>query len=71
MDWTVNGNLYNRFMKWKLTFKNMFEYELAMLVEDKKMQESCSLVRRFCDRSVCFLVLAPKRIVLGCHLVQI
>ena len=30
MDWTVNDNLYNRFLKWKLKCENILECELAM-----------------------------------------
>ena len=30
MDWSVNDNLYNRFLKWKLKCKNIIECELAM-----------------------------------------
>ena len=30
MDWTVNDNLYNRFLKWKLKCKNILECELAI-----------------------------------------
>ena len=70
MDWTVNDNLYNRFLKWKLKCGNILECELTMLA-DRKMQESYYLVRRFRDRPICILVPAPRRIVLGCHLDQI
>ena len=36
MDWTVNDNLYNSFLKWKLKCKNILECELAMLPEARK-----------------------------------
>ena len=36
MDWTVNDNLFNRFIKWKIKCKNILEYELAMLSESRK-----------------------------------
>ena len=35
MDWMVNDNLYNRFLKWKLKCKNILECELAMLSETR------------------------------------
>ena len=35
MDWTVNENLYNRFLKWKLKCENIMECELVMLVETR------------------------------------
>ena len=38
MDWTVNDNLYNRFLKWKLKCENILECELAMLMEKRKCQ---------------------------------
>ena len=36
VDWTVNDNLYHRFLKWRLKCKNILECELAMLVERRK-----------------------------------
>ena len=36
MDYTVNDNLYIRFLEWKLKCKNIMECELAMLVETRK-----------------------------------
>ena len=39
MDWTVNDNLYNRFLKWKLKCENILECELAMLVETRKCEK--------------------------------
>ena len=33
MDWTVNDNLYHRFLKWCLKCKNILEYKLAALPE--------------------------------------
>ena len=33
MDWSVNGSLYNRFLKWKIKCENILECELAMLSE--------------------------------------
>ena len=33
MDWTVNDNLYHRFLKWHLKCKNILEYKLAALPE--------------------------------------
>ena len=39
MDWTVNDNLYFRFLKWKLKCKNILECELAMLPEARKCKK--------------------------------
>ena len=36
LDWTVNDNFYNRFLKWKLKCENILECELAMLLEKIK-----------------------------------
>ena len=36
MDWTVNDNLYNRFLKWKLKCEHIMECELSMLPEARK-----------------------------------
>ena len=33
MDWTVNDNLYHRFLKWHLKCENILECELAALPE--------------------------------------
>ena len=33
MDWTVNENLYHRFLKWHLKCKNILECKLAALPE--------------------------------------
>ena len=39
MDWTVNDNLYNRFLKWTFKCKNILECELAMLSEQRKCKK--------------------------------
>ena len=39
MDWTVNDNHYNRFLKWKLKCKNILKCELAMLPEARKCKK--------------------------------
>ena len=39
MDWTVNEDLYNRFLKWKLKCENILECELVMLVETRKCKK--------------------------------
>ena len=39
MDWTVNDNLYNRFLKWKLKCKNILKCKLAMLPEARKCKK--------------------------------
>ena len=36
MDCTVNDNLYNKFLKWKLKCENTLKCELAMLAEMRK-----------------------------------
>ena len=36
MDWTVNDNLYHRFLRWKLKCENILDCELAMLPDSKK-----------------------------------
>ena len=33
MDWTVNGELYHRFLKWHLKCENILESKLAALPE--------------------------------------
>ena len=39
MDWTVNDELYNRFLKWKLKCENILECELVMLTESRKCKK--------------------------------
>ena len=39
MDWTVNGGLYNRFLKWQLKCKNILDSELVMLPEPRKYKK--------------------------------
>ena len=39
MDWTVNDNLYNRFLKWKLKGENTLECKLEMLAETRKCKK--------------------------------
>ena len=39
MDLTVNDNLYNRFLKWKLKCESILECELAMLSETRKCKK--------------------------------
>ena len=39
MDWTVNDNLYHRFLKWHLKCKNILECELAALPEHQKCKK--------------------------------
>ena len=39
MDWTVNDGLYSRFLKWKISYKNILECELAMLSEARKCRK--------------------------------
>ena len=36
MDWTVNGGLYPKFLKWKLKCENILDCKLARLPESKK-----------------------------------
>ena len=39
MDWTVNDNLYHRFLKWHLKCKNILEWELAALPEHQQCKK--------------------------------
>ena len=39
MAWTVNDNLYSRFLKWKLKCENILECEPAMLPEATKFKK--------------------------------
>ena len=39
MDWTVNDNLYNRFLKWKVKCENILECELAMLEKQENVRK--------------------------------
>ena len=39
MDWTVNDELYNRFLNWRPKCENMLEYELAMLPVARKCKK--------------------------------
>ena len=39
MDWTVNDDLYHRFLKWHLKCENILECELAMLSERRKCKK--------------------------------
>ena len=44
MDWTVNDNLYHRFLKWHLKCENILECELAALPECQQCKKviACS-----------------------------
>ena len=39
MDWTVNDNLYHRFLKWHLKCKNILKCKLAALPEHQKCKK--------------------------------
>ena len=39
MDWTVNDNLYHRFLKWHLKCENILECELVALPEHQKCKK--------------------------------
>ena len=71
MDWTVNDNLHNRFLKCKLNCENILEFELAMLAEIRKCKKVIAWSGDFLYRPVCILVSTSRRNVLGCHLEQI
>ena len=43
MDWTVNDQLYNRFLKWKLKCGNILECEFVMLAETRKYKKVIAL----------------------------
>ena len=68
MDWTMNDNLYHRFLKWKLKCKNILDCVLAMLPESKKCKKV--IVWRFWHGSICVMVLSHRRSHLGCYLGQ-
>ena len=68
MDWTANDGLYHRFLKWKLGCENILDCELAMLPEFKKCKKSHSMEWRFWYGSICFLVLAHRRSLLGYYM---
>ena len=40
MDWTVNNNLYHRFLKWCLKCENILECKLAALPEHQQCKKS-------------------------------
>ena len=40
MYWTVNDNLYHRFLKWKSKCENKLDCELAMLSETRKYKKN-------------------------------
>ena len=42
MDWTVNDDLYHRFLKWNLKCEHVLDCELAMLPESKKCMKVIS-----------------------------
>ena len=44
MDWTVNDNLYHRFLKWHLQCENILKCKLAALPEPQKCKKiiACS-----------------------------
>ena len=39
MEWTINGGLYHRFIKWHLKCENILECELAMLPERRQCKK--------------------------------
>ena len=39
MDWTVNDNLYHRFLKWHLKCENILECKLAALPEHQQCKK--------------------------------
>ena len=39
MDLTVIAHLYHRFLKWKIKYENILEYEIAMLPEARKCKK--------------------------------
>ena len=71
MDWTVNGGLYHRFLKWKLKCENILDCEIVMLTDSKKCKKVIAWSGDFWDGSICFLVLAHGRPLVGYYMVQI
>ena len=47
MNWTVNGGLFHRFLKWRLKCKNILQCELAMLAERRKSKKVIAWSRDF------------------------
>ena len=47
IDWTVNYSLYQRFLKWKLKCKIIFDCKLAMLPDSKKCKKTIACSRDF------------------------
>ena len=39
MNWSVDDNLYNRFIKWKIRCENILDCEIAMLSEARKCKK--------------------------------
>ena len=39
MDWTVNGSLYHRFLKWKIICENILDCKLAVLSEARRCKK--------------------------------
>ena len=60
MDWTVNDNLYNRFMKWKLKCENTLECEPAMLAETRKSKKVTAWSGDFQIDQYVFWCLSPE-----------
>ena len=52
MNWSVDDDLYNRFIKWKIRCENILDCELAMLSEARKCKKSYCMVRRFWSGSI-------------------
>ena len=54
MEWTVNGGLYHRFLKWHLKCENILGCELCNVTREKAMQEGNCMEGWFWHGPVCF-----------------
>ena len=55
MDWTVNDNLYHRFLKWLFKCKNILECKLAALPEHQQCKEVIALEWQLWHGPICVL----------------
>ena len=55
MDWTVNDNLYHRFLKWNLKCGNILECELTALPECQQCKKVIAWEWRLWNGPICVL----------------
>ena len=71
MDWTVNDDLYHRFLKWHLKCENILECELAALPEHQKCKKVIAWSSDCRNGSICILEPPIKQINPSHHLGEI